>query len=225
MEVVARVAKQQGYAPDVMVCAGDTPAGRPGPFMALKALVELSISPVEAVVKIGDTVVDVEEGLNGGMWTIGLSASGNEVGLTAAQYAALPGRRARAVDRGGGRQARARRGALRREPAGRYPARDRGHRGAAGARREAVSEDFREYFRSRPALRPGSPCGLSRRLNARGVADGKYMPLRRQSRRGIPPPTTSARERRIRSRFRHTSRPSPSCHALARCARPFQTCR
>ena len=91
MEVVARVAKAQGYAPDVMICAGDTPAGRPGPFMALKALVDLSISPVEAVVKIGDTVVDIEEGLNGGMWTIGLSASGNEVGLTAAQYAALPG--------------------------------------------------------------------------------------------------------------------------------------
>jgi phosphonoacetaldehyde hydrolase len=90
MEVVVRVAKGQGYAPDTMVCAGDTPAGRPGPFMALKALVDLSISPVEAVVKIGDTVVDVEEGLNGGMWTIGLSASGNEVGLTAAQLAASP---------------------------------------------------------------------------------------------------------------------------------------
>ena len=89
MEVVARVAREQGYAPDVTICAGDTPAGRPGPFMALKALVDLSISPVEAVVKIGDTVVDVEEGLNGGLWTIGLSASGNEVGLTAAQYAAL----------------------------------------------------------------------------------------------------------------------------------------
>ncbi len=91
MEVVVRVAKQQGYAPDAMVCAGDTPAGRPGPFMALKALVDLEISPVQAVVKIGDTVVDVEEGLNGGMWTIGLTASGNEVGLTAAQLAALPG--------------------------------------------------------------------------------------------------------------------------------------
>jgi phosphonoacetaldehyde hydrolase len=89
MEVVFRVAKDQGYEPDVTVCAGDTPAGRPGPFMALQALVNLSISPVEAVVKIGDTVVDIEEGLNGGMWTIGLAATGNEVGLTAKQYGAL----------------------------------------------------------------------------------------------------------------------------------------
>lgn len=90
MAEVFGVAKDQGYKPDVTICAGETPAGRPGPFMALQALVALSISPVEAVVKIGDTVVDIEEGLNGGMWTIGLAASGNEVGLTAADLAALP---------------------------------------------------------------------------------------------------------------------------------------
>jgi phosphonoacetaldehyde hydrolase len=90
MDVVLRVAKEQGYEPDVTVCAGDTPAGRPGPFMALQALIKLSISPVEAVVKIGDTVVDIEEGLNGGMWSVGVAVTGNEVGLSAAEYAALP---------------------------------------------------------------------------------------------------------------------------------------
>ena len=88
MDVVVRVAKEQGYEADVTVCAGDTPAGRPGPFMALQALIRLSISPVEAVVKIGDTVVDIEEGLNGGMWSVGIAVTGNEVGLTAAEYAA-----------------------------------------------------------------------------------------------------------------------------------------
>jgi phosphonoacetaldehyde hydrolase len=90
MDVVLRVAKEQGYEPDVTVCAGDTPAGRPGPFMALQALIKLSISPVESVVKIGDTVVDIEEGLNGGMWSVGVAVTGNEVGLSAAEYAALP---------------------------------------------------------------------------------------------------------------------------------------
>lgn len=92
-EVMAEIFDQaaaQGYAPDIAVCAGETPLGRPGPYMALKALVELSISPVEAVVKIGDTVVDIEEGLNAGMWSVGVAATGNEVGLTAADYAALP---------------------------------------------------------------------------------------------------------------------------------------
>ena len=32
--------------------------------------------------KIGDTVVDIEEGLNGGMWSVGVAVTGNEVGLT-----------------------------------------------------------------------------------------------------------------------------------------------
>jgi len=88
MDVVIREAKEQGYEADVTICAGDTPAGRPGPFMALQALIRMSISPVEAVVKIGDTVVDIEEGLNGGMWSVGVAVTGNEVGLAAAEYAA-----------------------------------------------------------------------------------------------------------------------------------------
>ncbi|HUB69717.1 MAG TPA: phosphonoacetaldehyde hydrolase [Acidimicrobiales bacterium] len=90
MEVVLRSAKEHGYEPDVTICAGDTPAGRPGPFMALQALVRLSISPVEAVVKIGDTAVDIGEGLNGGMWAVGVAATGNEVGLSRAEFEALP---------------------------------------------------------------------------------------------------------------------------------------
>ncbi len=90
MDVVLREAKQQGYEPDVTVCGGDTPIGRPGPFMALQALIKLAVSPVWAVVKIGDTTADILEGLNGGMWSVGVAATGNEVGLTAADYAALP---------------------------------------------------------------------------------------------------------------------------------------
>lgn len=90
MEVVIPAAARQGYAPEVIVCAGETPSGRPGPAMALKALIELDIHPVQAAVKIGDTVVDVAEGLNAGMWTIALAVTGNEVGLTAPEWAALP---------------------------------------------------------------------------------------------------------------------------------------
>jgi phosphonoacetaldehyde hydrolase len=89
-DVVSSLASAQGYAPDCVVCAGDTRLGRPGPFMVFKALIDLELSPVEAVVKVGDTVVDVEEGLNGGLWSVGVCATGNEVGLTAAELAALP---------------------------------------------------------------------------------------------------------------------------------------
>jgi phosphonoacetaldehyde hydrolase len=40
-------------------------------------------------VKIGDTVNDIQEGLNAGMWTIGVTKTGNELGLTEAEVAPL----------------------------------------------------------------------------------------------------------------------------------------
>jgi phosphonoacetaldehyde hydrolase len=81
MEINLRDAKRQGYEPDSTVCASDVPAGRPYPYMCLQNVINLQVSPVEACVKIDDTVPGVEEGLNAGMWTIGLALSGNEIGL------------------------------------------------------------------------------------------------------------------------------------------------
>lgn len=97
MEVVVRVAKAQGYEPDSIVTADDTPLGRPGPFPAFKTLIDMGVHPVEAVVKIGDTVVDIEEGLNGGMWAVGVAVTGNEVGLSAEDWAAQPADRKAAL--------------------------------------------------------------------------------------------------------------------------------
>ena len=114
MAVVARAAAAQGYVPDCVVCAEDTPKGRPGPFPALKALIDMAVSPVEAVVKIGDTVVDVEEGLNGGMWSIGITVTGNEVGLSLEEWQALPEAEQARLRAAAGGQAAARRRPLRR---------------------------------------------------------------------------------------------------------------
>jgi phosphonoacetaldehyde hydrolase len=41
-------------------------------------------------VKVDDTVPGIEEGRNAGMWTVGLSLSGNEVGYSPAELAAAP---------------------------------------------------------------------------------------------------------------------------------------
>lgn len=81
--------RKQGYQPDATVCAGDVPVGRPYPFMCFKNMIALGVSPVDACVKVDDTVPGIEEGLNAGMWTIGLAVSGNEVGLTLDQWEAL----------------------------------------------------------------------------------------------------------------------------------------
>lgn len=82
-------AAKAGIAPDHVV-AGDelTAGGRPGPYMALANVLALGISDVRACVKVDDTVPGIEEGLNAGMWTIGLSLSGNEVGYSKEEYSA-----------------------------------------------------------------------------------------------------------------------------------------
>jgi phosphonoacetaldehyde hydrolase len=84
------LAAEQGYAPDVVVCAGETAQGRPSPLMMWKALVELGAWPARACVKVDDAVVGIGEGLEVGAWTIGLSASGNGVGLERSALAILP---------------------------------------------------------------------------------------------------------------------------------------
>jgi phosphonoacetaldehyde hydrolase len=84
------LAAGQGYAPDVVVCAGETLEGRPSPLMMWKALVELGAWPAQACVKVDDAVVGVGEGLAAGAWTVGLSASGNGVGLSREALDALP---------------------------------------------------------------------------------------------------------------------------------------
>jgi phosphonoacetaldehyde hydrolase len=82
-------AAEQGYAPGVVVCAGETASGRPAPLMTWKALVDLDAWPARACVKVDDATVGIEEGRLAGCWTVGLAASGNGVGLSLAEYAAL----------------------------------------------------------------------------------------------------------------------------------------
>jgi phosphonoacetaldehyde hydrolase len=82
-------AEEQGYRPDATVTPDQVPAGRPGPWMCFRNALLLDVYPMAACVKVGDTVLDVAEGLNAGMWTVGISATGNEVGLKRAELEAL----------------------------------------------------------------------------------------------------------------------------------------
>lgn len=90
MAINLRDAAKQGYVPDSTVCASEVPAGRPYPYMCLQNVMNLGVSPVEACVKIDDTRPGVEEGLNGGMWTVGLAISGNEIGLPLKEWKRIP---------------------------------------------------------------------------------------------------------------------------------------
>ena len=98
MAAIRVKAAEQGYKPDVVICAGDTPSGRPAPLMAWAALSALNVWPASAAVKVDDAPVGIAEGRQAGCWTVGVAASGNAVGLNAAEFAALdPEDRARRV--------------------------------------------------------------------------------------------------------------------------------
>lgn len=89
MEALLPAAAEQGYAPDVVVTSDQVPAGRPAPWMALSNAMQMNAFPLESLVKVGDTVTDIEEGLNAGMWTVGVAKTGNELGMSAQQVAEL----------------------------------------------------------------------------------------------------------------------------------------
>jgi phosphonoacetaldehyde hydrolase len=82
-------AARQGLVPDSTVSADQVPRGRPAPAMCLANAIELGAGCVQACVKVDDTIPGIEEGLNAGMWTVGVAVSGNEVGLSRAAWEAL----------------------------------------------------------------------------------------------------------------------------------------
>jgi phosphonoacetaldehyde hydrolase len=93
-------AAAQGYAPEVVVCAGETSEGRPSPLMMWKVMVELGVWPASACIKVDDAEVGIAEGRAAGAWTVGVAASGNRVGLSSAAFEALDaaGRRDRLAE-------------------------------------------------------------------------------------------------------------------------------
>jgi len=85
LEIVRERAAKHGYSPDASVAADEVPAGRPAPFMCYRNAVDMGVYPLWACVKIGDTPADIAEGRNAGMWTVGITRTGNEVGLSKAE--------------------------------------------------------------------------------------------------------------------------------------------
>ncbi|MEL6748403.1 MAG: phosphonoacetaldehyde hydrolase [Pseudomonadota bacterium] len=86
--VLPRVA-EQGFEPDLVICSDELVVGRPSPLGVYKSCVELGVYPAGATVKVDDTAPGIAEGTSAGAYTVGISASGNGVGLSAAELNAL----------------------------------------------------------------------------------------------------------------------------------------
>jgi phosphonoacetaldehyde hydrolase len=93
LEFLLSLARPRGFAPDCAVCPEDVPGGgRPAPWMCYLNAIRLQVSPLWTMVKIGDTPSDTAEGRSAGMWTIGITRTGNEVGMIAGEWEASTSR-------------------------------------------------------------------------------------------------------------------------------------
>ncbi len=82
MDHLLPTVRAQGIDPDVVICSDDVRAGRPKPWMIYEALQRLDRTPVWRTVVVDDTTAGVEAGLHAGCWTVAVSRSGNELGLS-----------------------------------------------------------------------------------------------------------------------------------------------
>lgn len=82
MDVVLPNAARKGYTTDKCVTPNDLPAGRPFPYMIYQNMIDLAIPSTDCVLKYGDTIADIKEGINAKVWTVGVILGSNELGLT-----------------------------------------------------------------------------------------------------------------------------------------------
>ncbi|MBA2779335.1 phosphonoacetaldehyde hydrolase [Billgrantia kenyensis] len=90
MEQVVVRAREQGFEADHVVASDEVPNGRPHPSQALTNVIALGIEDVAACVKVDDTLPGILEGRRAGMWTVGLTCSGNAMGISYEAYRELP---------------------------------------------------------------------------------------------------------------------------------------
>lgn len=89
MEPLLELAASSGVTFDSVITSCDVRHGRPSPNMIFAACRQMGIDPrKDLVIKVGDTLADVEEGFNAKVVSIGVTDTGNEMGLSYEQLIA-----------------------------------------------------------------------------------------------------------------------------------------
>lgn len=89
MEIVVSGAKANGYEPDFYITPDSLPAGRPAPWMCYENAKALNIYPMYHMVKVGDTISDIKEGVNAGCWSVGVIEGSSQLGMHQEEVLAL----------------------------------------------------------------------------------------------------------------------------------------
>jgi phosphonatase-like hydrolase len=66
-DMVLRAVGWKGTAIDATVCSDEVARGRPAPYMIFRAMEATGVTDVRRVVKVGDTVVDLQAGVQAGV--------------------------------------------------------------------------------------------------------------------------------------------------------------
>lgn len=90
MSIVVPKAEENGYAPDFWISPNSVGnMGRPYPYMVFENMRHLGLKDVHCVMKVGDTISDIKEGVNAGVISVGILEGSSEMGLTEEEYEAL----------------------------------------------------------------------------------------------------------------------------------------
>ncbi|MGM9936666.1 MAG: phosphonoacetaldehyde hydrolase [Candidatus Ornithomonoglobus sp.] len=90
MDIVKASAMRQGYAPDVCITPEKAGGyGRPYPYMIFENMRACGITSVKNVIKVGDTLSDIREGVNAGVYSVGVIDGSSEMGFTKEEFEAF----------------------------------------------------------------------------------------------------------------------------------------
>jgi phosphonoacetaldehyde hydrolase len=89
MEIIIPIVEKKGYKPDYIITSSEVKQGRPYPWMIYHNAINLGVFPMECIIKIGDTISDIEEGRNAGCWTVGVIEGSSTLGLSFDEFTKL----------------------------------------------------------------------------------------------------------------------------------------
>jgi phosphonoacetaldehyde hydrolase len=92
MEKLVPAAKRNGFAPDFWIASDQVVVGRPSPWMIFRNMEHLEVYPPCSVLKVGDTVADIEEADNAGVWSVGVAESSSLTGKSKTELEAMSAR-------------------------------------------------------------------------------------------------------------------------------------